>query len=59
MYPKGTPFSEGFVVSPNDLLSAPEEVLVVNPGSLSFGLSKKMIVQMFRIFDEEFGDENN
>ena len=47
----------GWIWTPRDLLSAPDDPVVLNVGSLAFGMSKKMIGQMLDIYEKEFADK--
>lgn len=44
----------GWIWTAKDLLSAPDDVVCLNVGSLCFEMSKKMIQQMLDIYDKEF-----
>lgn len=44
----------GWIWRAEDLLSAPEDPIVLNVGSLAFPMSKKMIQQMLDIYKKEF-----
>ena len=47
----------GWIWTPKDLLSAPDDPVVLNVGSLAFAMSKKMIGQMLDIYEKEFADK--
>ncbi len=44
----------GWIWKAQDLISAPDDAVVVNAGSLGFEISKKMIQQMLDIYENEF-----
>ncbi len=44
---------DGWIWKAEDLLSAPDDTIVVNVAEISFVMSKKMITQMFEIYNKE------